>query len=302
MHLTILKLIYNFSFLSIPFVIVMGWMFYRYKKLWVRIVTGGLIIVSLVFIYSFFVEPSILLVKHHQVSISDNEGTDSIKAVVLADIHVGIFDNGVSLERIIKTVNEQNPDIVFIPGDFIYKLEANQMEERLADFADINAPVYAVTGNHDILDMGKSETVKMEAVLREGGMNIINNSYEKITINDKELTIIGLSDFWEDEVNYGTLNHADGEENVIVIAHNPDTVYEFKEGVNVDLVITGHTHGGQIRLPYMYKTQIPTYHEFDKGWDEVNGIPLFINSGIGMIGLPFRFLIPPQIDVLYINF
>ncbi|MFH1514360.1 MAG: phosphohydrolase, partial [bacterium] len=92
------------------------------------------------------------------------------------------------------------------------------------------------------------------------------------------------------------------KENTIVLAHNPDTVYEFPEGVNVDLVLSGHTHGGQIRIPFLYKTQIPTIHPFDKGLYNVNDIPVYVTSGIGMIGLPFRFLIPPQIEILELTF
>jgi predicted MPP superfamily phosphohydrolase len=297
------QMIYYASYLSIPFIILMVWIFFRYETVTSRIFSGILIFISLVYIYSFFIEPNILLVNYEKITI--NESSDhkaKIKAVLFGDPHAGVYKNGVSLERIVKKVNELNPDIVFIAGDFLYNLKYEHYNNELAVLADINAPVYAVTGNHDVLIEIENPAEKLRTSLRKSDVIVIDNAVQNIEINGVKLKIIGLSDLWEGRMNYDVLKNAKEDENTILLVHNPDMVYDFPFKAEVDLILAGHTHGGQIRLPGLYQQAIPTEYPFDKGHYNISGIPLYVTSGIGMTGLPFRFLIPPQIEVLEINF
>ena len=96
------------------------------------------------------------------------------------------------------------------------------------------------------------------------------------------------------------LNKINKEKLSIVLTHNPDSIYEFPK-TDVDLVIAGHTHGGQIRLPFIYKYAIPCKYDFDKGFYYLRNMNIFVSPGLGMVGLPFRFLMPPEIDVLNVG-
>ena len=290
--------IYYASYLVVPFIGIVGWLMWRYKNKLVRTICVLTLMGCLVLSYARFVEPKILNVEHENIDLGWG-----LTAVVASDLHIGLYENGASLETIVEKINEQEPDIVFLPGDFTYHLEEEDIEESFEALKNLEAQVFAVTGNHDIgltrhftLENDLSE--KIDSIFEKYGVNVIDNEIVYVDINGLELTIVGLSDYWGGDTDYTLLNNLEDSENVVVIAHNPDTAYAFPYGSNVHLVVSGHTHGGQIRLPYLYKKAIPTINDFDKGLYEINGIDVYVSPGIGMVGLPMRFLMPPQIDVL----
>jgi predicted MPP superfamily phosphohydrolase len=141
----------------------------------------------------------------------------------------------------------------------------------------------------------------LDNILEKFNVHIIDDEKVNIHINDIDLNIVGLKDIWDSPVDNSLLSDFSKEDNVIVIAHNPDTSYEIENDEVVDLVISGHTHGGQVRLPFVYKYAIPTYYDFDKGLYEVGDMNVYITSGTGMVGLPLRFLIPPEVVILEIR-
>lgn len=122
-------------------------------------------------------------------------------------------------------------------------------------------------------------------------------------MNRQEINIIGLEDIEGGKPDYNLLGSITAGIN-IVLAHNADAVYEFPS-YDMDLVICGHTHGGQVRIypfyKYAYKYIAMMKRDFDKDLREFRGTKVFISTGIGMAGLPFRFLMPPVIDVLEIE-
>ncbi|MFH1192115.1 MAG: metallophosphoesterase [bacterium] len=289
-------LIYYLSYFIFLFIFYIGYCFFREKKI-KKIAVFIIIIISLVFIYARFIEPKMLIEKTADLS-SITENALGIKAVIFSDLHIGVYKNTVSLEKIADKTNEQYPDIVFIPGDFIYNISKDDIEKKLSPIAKIKAPVYAVTGNHDKSIKSNLET-EVEDALEKYGAHIINNKMEKINIKGTEIILIGLRDLWSGDINFQLLNGLPNDVYSIALAHNPDSVYYFPANCNVDLVISGHTHGGQIRLPYIYKYVIPTAHDFDKGFYNVKGINVFVSPGVGMTGIPLRFLMPPELDILY---
>lgn len=291
--------IYYASYLVFPLLAMLGYFFYAKKEKREKIIALILIFISAVFIYARFIEPKRLTIEHTNITLADSSPL-GIKIAVFADLHLGIYKNSVNLSKIVKKLNNQKPDITIIPGDFINYIDKENIEKELAPLSDIKCPVYAVTGNHD---SGSRANLKNEIIsaLKKHGVFVMDNVYQNINIKGHSLTIIGLPDLWEETTNYNLLKGLKEEENVIVITHNPDTVYDFPPKIaNIDLLISGHTHGGQIRLPFIYKSAIPTSFPFDKGLHTANNTKIFITSGIGMVGLPLRFLIPPKIDILNI--
>jgi len=278
---------------------------FKDKKRSSRLISLVLLLVSLFFIYARFIEPRILVVSREEVvsSIETPAGVSDvkIKVVVFSDLHYGVYKNTISLGRIVEKVNSENPDIVLVPGDFVYHMDKQKIESEFAELKNIKAPVYAVTGNHDEGNFDEEDVSgKVEVALKKAEVNVIDNKIERIKIKDVEIVLVGLEDYWSLNVDYDSLKNFEQNENVIVLTHNPDSVYEFPANANVDLVVCGHTHGGQIRLPIFYKYAIPTKYDFDRGLHNINNMQVYVSSGIGMVGLPMRFLVPPEIVVLEI--
>ena len=110
-------------------------------------------------------------------------------------------------------------------------------------------------------------------------------------------TLVGLGDRWANRDHLTPLEAAPKDKPIIVLLHNPDSAMQLKPNAAV-LVLAGHTHGGQIRIPWLYKKVIPTVHPFDRGLHAIAPVPVFVSAGLGEVGLPMRFLNPPTIDVL----
>lgn len=293
------QIIYYASYLIFPFILLTGYFFYTKKNKKIKILAVIFLIISSLFIYARFIEPKMIMVKNLKITISRNgEKNLGIKAAVFSDIHVGIYENGVSLKRVAAMINKKNPDIIFIPGDFLNFIKRDNIKKELADLKNLAAPAYAVTGNHDTGNPGPDYGDEVRAALKENNITVMDNAIAKIKIKDKMITLIGLSDLWEKKTDYTLLENISPEENTIILTHNPDIVYNFPDNAVACLVITGHTHGGQVRLPYLYKYAIPTAYPFDKGMHNINGIEVYVTPGIGMTGMPLRFLMPPEIDIL----
>lgn len=274
--------------------------FAKSKSAGKKIGASVLIALSFIFIYAGFIEPKLLAVHANTVFLRQRPAND-FRAVVVSDLHIGIFKNGVNLERVVDKINSLDPDVVFMAGDFVFRLDKDKIDEALAGLAEIKAPVYAVTGNHDEGKPGKNVNKEVIAALKKYGIHAVDDEIETAEISQSKLEIIGLSDYWTGDADFGLLSKFDHNKPSIVLTHNPDIVYHLPDKTAVDLVISGHTHGGQIRLPLLYKFAIPSEYDFDRGFYKINGINVFVSSGIGMVGLPLRFLVPPEIDVLEIQ-
>jgi len=248
-----------------------------------KIIITFLIVVVIGFSYCFFIEPQMLFVKE--------TGEGNLKIAIFSDLHLGIFFNTVSLERVVNKVNSLDPDLIFILGDFVFRIK--DIEKAFKPLENLEAPVFAVLGNHDVGMPGEDVSEELNFWLEKYGVKVLDN---EVAV-EKGLTIIGLGDFFLGDIDYELLKTPGRK---IVLCHNPDTVHYFPENTDVEIVFCGHTHGGQIRIPFLYKKMIPTIHKFDKDFAFVNNIKVFITSGIGMTGFPFRFLNPPEIVLMEI--
>lgn len=252
-----------------------------------------LILIVFPFIYSYFIEPNFLFIQNMEIDTTIEKG---IKVVIFSDIHIGRFKNGVSLSRIVDRVNALKPDIILIPGDFVFQVKDFK---ELNHLSKLDAQVVAVLGNHDVGFPGENVSQELSRILKNNNVQILDNTITKI--NDSGVIIIGLSDLYQGNIDFTLLENQEETDFVIVLVHNPDAVFSFPNNSNVDLVVSGHTHGGQIRVPFLYKQMIPTKYDFNKGLYKINNIDVVVTSGVGMSTLPFRFLIPPEIIFLKID-
>jgi predicted MPP superfamily phosphohydrolase len=132
--------------------------------------------------------------------------------------------------------------------------------------------------------------------LTEFGVHLLTNKAIKLN----GITIVGLGSHWAREDDVSVLDTYSKEDNLIVLTHNPDTTLDYLPHHYPDLTVAGHTHGGQVRIPYLYHKMIPVRGDilWNQGLYHIEDEQVFVSSGIGEIGLPLRFLIPPSIDIL----
>ena len=291
----IFSAIFYFSFLAFPLLLILIYKAVKSRR-WHYYLA---VIFVLLFIYARFIETS--LIRIDQESFDLNNNSQELKIAVAADIHLGIFKSQHSLKRIVKKINVQEPDLVLIPGDLVFYLPVDKFRE-FEELKNIKAPVVMVLGNHDNgQPKGHDVSLELKEYFAQIGLTVLDNQIWEKEINGQNIKIVGLSDYYNNNADFSLLKKDNGNQLLISLTHNPDLSYQYPEGLGVDLTVSGHTHGGQVRVPGLYRSMIPSDYGFNAGYYEVNGYKVFISSGLGQVGLPFRFLRLPEINVLNIK-
>lgn len=248
--------------------------------------------------YARFIEPRILLTVEHQAKLERCfPEAGSARIAVFSDTHLGLFANATPLSRIARRINAAEPDFALAPGDFVYFLSPRRYEETFAAFAEVKAPVYGVLGNHDVGLPGPDASATLRPALEKIGVHMIDDAIATLAVGGAEVEIAGLSDLWAKNQKRTLLENR-GDAPRLVLTHNPSTITTLKPQEAVDLMIAGHTHGGQINIPFVtcaltFACSVTRY-----GFAETARGNVFVTSGTGMVGLPMRFNTPPRIDVI----
>ena len=254
-------------------------------------------LLSSLLIYARFIEPHIVQVKHHQYRLHpDREFTKPIKLAVVADMHVGLFSGHErQLKTIVKKLNLQQPDLVVVAGDWTYEPE-NRLVQELAILREIHAPVYSVPGNHDEQYTGPPIQALLKQALEHNDVIDIEG---KIVEFD-EFRLIGVGDLWAGKANMRYMPELPQDKPWLILSHNPDTVDMVPELPTRPLMVSGHTHGGQIELPWItnYIMKRVSILGHKKGFYTHEHADVFVTVGTGMVGVPFRFRVPPTIDII----
>jgi predicted MPP superfamily phosphohydrolase len=290
-----------------------------------RIAAGTILLciaAVLLLAYSYFIEPTELVVRPFEIAIRGlDPALDGLKIVVISDLHGG--SNDVTFEKLKEVTaraNEQDADLVVLLGDFVSgqhrsgrpAIEANlkmPMSAVADGIAGLRARfgVFAVLGNHD----GWYGDEIVAADLTRVGIKVLQSEIAVVQVNGRPLRILGFKDHlklarrWEHiPEDFRELLRSAGEGDIIALEHSPDIMPEIT-GENLispalKLVLAGHTHGGQVRLPILGPLIVPSSYgqKYAYGHSLENGVDLFVTSGIGTSILPIRFLVPPEIDVL----
>jgi hypothetical protein len=234
---------------------------------------------------------------------------DGFRIVQISDIHMDEFTEPFFLRRVVERVNHLRPDAVFITGDHVsYGILLRKFAIGAAwQCANILnelqcKQVYAVLGNHDVF-IGSGEVTR---ALTANGVTVLNNTYLPIERAAGRFWLAGLDD---PVVGHPNPDLAIPEsirnlpnEPVVLLCHAPDYADHLlatPAGQSVGLMLSGHTHGGQVRLPLLGAMQLPILgRKYIQGWFQIAGLQLNVNRGIGTSGLPFRFDCPPEITLL----
>jgi predicted MPP superfamily phosphohydrolase len=290
--LLIKKLLFHGSYLVIPYV---AWLTCLRRRRHPRSTCFLLILVSL-FIWMRFVEPQWIRVRETVLA-----GTGIWADIVLiSDLHLGVYKDTAFLERVVTRINELPADRVLIAGDFTYEPEDRSLHRMFEPLSRLKNPVHAVLGNHDQQAPGPDIDRPLRTALGQLGVRIV----EQDVADAGRWRIAGLGDHWGGNDDPEFLARMPDQGPVLLLVHNPDSVMRVRPR-NTVLALAGHTHCGQIRLPWLYRKAIPSSHGFDCGLETARtphgDIRVFITPGLGEIGLPMRFLNPPTIDWLHLR-
>jgi uncharacterized protein len=227
-----------------------------------------------------------------------------MRIVQTSDFHYAEYTEAYFLERVVTEVNRLKPDLVALTGDFVsYGPMGHAYARRHAPacaaiLSKIECPLrYAVLGNHDWV-VGWTTVLK---ALEDHGIPTLVNTSVALERNGQRLWLAGLGSAcfnWAFPGKAIPQAVTKGQEAVILLAHEPDILPEIAR-YNVDLMLAGHTHGGQVRIPFLPPLALPDYGKiYVEGWFQHGPTQLYVNRGIGTVGLPFRLNCPPEITVL----
>ena len=271
------------------------------KKIVVAVVVVPILLVLLL-VYVVLIEPSQLVVQKQSIALPHwSPGLNHLKVAVLTDLHVGCLSVPVSkLRRVIATTNEQNPDVIVMLGDFVTGHGGQtslKPEEFVHELSALKAKygVYTVLGNHDWWYNGDA----VRAELEKANMHVLENEAREVKINGSSLWIAGLADQWTRVPDIPrTMSRFPVGAPCLMLMHEPDLFRDVPESVSLSLA--GHTHGGQVSLPFIGPPIVPSRlgSKFARGLVVENDRHYFVSSGVGTSILPVRFGVPPEICVL----
>ena len=257
------------------------------------------LIIFLLILYPVLIEPNILVVKHKKVYLPNlNPAHNGLKIAVLSDFHINQY--GVTMKKmktIVKKTNDEKPDYIFLLGDLDsyliekYNLNHNELSSIMSELS-AKYGVISVLGNHDF---GPSV---VKPILLNANIKVLENQKKIDKINGKNLIIYGLKDLWHfNVIPQKVIKKEDKGNSIIVLSHNPDLFPDVPSFTS--LTLSGHTHGGQICLPFLGGIFTPSMWEqrFNKGYIVENNKHLYVTSGLGF-SAPVRFGNPPEIVIL----
>ncbi|BAZ50935.1 putative Ser/Thr protein phosphatase family protein [Nostoc sp. NIES-4103] len=249
-------------------------------------------------LYAKLVEPNWIEVKSLQLTlphlVSEFNG---YRIVQISDIHRDQWMSPQRIQRIVRLVNSQKPDLVAITGDFITRHSSSLIPSLGVPLAQLTPKdkTLAVLGNHD----HENDTKAIIQVLSQSGIYLLSNDVYTIQRGSAMLHIAGVDDvgMGKDRLDL-VMQQLPHEEEAILLAHEPDFVNISAATKRFDLQLSGHSHGGQVRLPFFKPPVLPPWgKQFYCGKYQVGNMFLYTNRGLGMTGLHLRFFARPEITV-----
>lgn len=240
-----------------------------------------------------------------------------LKIVQISDIHSGSFYNKEAVNKGIDLILAQKPDIIFFTGDIVND-RAEEMDPYLDIFSRIKAPlgVYSILGNHDYGDYVKWESdeakqannLAVREIHKKLGWRLLVNEHVYIEKDGEKIALIGVENWGQGFHQFGDLDlAADGcqADFKILLSHDPTHWDEKvrKDHKDIDITLSGHTHGAQIGIETHGFKWSPVSLRYDKwaGLYQEENQYLYVNRGFGFIGYPGRLGIMPEITVLELN-
>lgn len=227
---------------------------------------------------------------------------NNYRIVQISDFHLGTWLDSHDLRAIVELVNLQKPDLIAITGDFISFEPTTYTQELIHSLSALEAidGVIAVLGNHDHY----TDANLIRKALKQCGIIELENNIHTIRRKNSCLHFAGIDDFMTGHADLDKVISLipNKEDAVILLAHEPDFADKSSAFGRFALQISGHTHGGQICLPYYGNLYLPKYgRKYSSGRYQVGDMVVYTNRGLGTSWLKFRFNCPPELTVIHLR-
>ncbi|MEH7234916.1 metallophosphoesterase [Bacillus sp. JJ1562] len=251
--------------------------------------------------YARYLEPKQLEVSRHEIRHPIiPKKFNNVKIVQFSDTHVGHHFTLEQLEKIVDKINTLKPDLLFFTGDLMDEPNKYAGTNHLIPILErLEAPLgkFAIYGNHDHGGYG-SEIYKK--LMNQTGFTLLMNTSKEIYVEDSKITIVGLDDVMLGRPNFEqAFKEVDTTSFNILLAHEPD-IADRAEEVGAHVQLSGHSHGGQIQLPFFGPLITPPLGSiYYEGAHHIgpNKMFLYVNRGLGTTRLPLRFLAKPEVSI-----
>jgi predicted MPP superfamily phosphohydrolase len=221
---------------------------------------------------------------------------DGLTLVQVSDLHMGEWMTLSRMQYVAEQVNALRPDVIALTGDFVGALRADTPSELSRSLRALRARegIFGVLGNHD--HYTHAPTVR-RAIRNAGNVQLLSNENAIIERGEQRLYIAGLDDIERNQHDLPqALNGIPHSAAVILLAHEPDYADEVAKTGRVGLQLSGHTHGGQVRVPGIGAPVLPVLgRKYPMGLYVVDDLLLYVNRGVGMVSLYLRVNCRPEI-------
>ena len=266
-----------------------------------------ILITALVIAYGFLIEPKLITVKEHKITVNNlPDNFNGFKIVHISDLHYGRMFDEDRLKKLVNSINEQKPDIVVLTGDLIDKDTNMTIDEANKISAELNkinstSGKYAISGNNDL------KFDEWTNIITNGGFIDLNNTYDTVykdgyqnifiagasTLQDKQ----SINDKVKTSIDYLNSFDKNGPVYKILLLHEPDVI----DDINInpfDLILAGHSHAGQVRLPFIGAIYLPDgAKKYYESYYKLKNSNLYISNGLGVSGYNFRLFNTPSYNL-----
>ncbi|OGF21442.1 hypothetical protein A2316_02315 [Candidatus Falkowbacteria bacterium RIFOXYB2_FULL_38_15] len=267
----------------------------------ILLIPAILFFLFLSFCVYIFIEPYRLEIEETDFYDEDIPASfNNLKIVFFADIHHGLFFSKTRVKKLVEKVNKMNPDIIFVGGDFVGNWlfeKPEYIEPCFAELKNLKAKygVFGVLGNHDVW----TDKILSLEELEKSGIVYLGNKGQWLEMNGEKIKIGGVKDFYEGVQDTSEVfSDVDQNDFSILLSHNPDYAEKI-DNDKIDLVLAGHTHGGQITFFGLWAPATSSRYgqKYRTGLVDAPNTKVLVTNGVGSI-LPIRFFARPQVNII----
>lgn len=263
-----------------------------------------ILVIGSFILYARYIGTSGLIIKEEKITstkIPDN--FHGLKVVQFSDLHYGSTCFDKEVKNLVNEINLRKPDLVLFTGDLIDKnstITEKQSKQLIKYLQAINSTIgkYAVSGNHDYKDQNFNK------IMIQSNFTILDNAYDLIYYEGYDpILLVGLSSSIKGkrDIENGFAYFQEPNYNpdifTITMLHEPDSIDNILSKYPTDLALAGHSHNGQIRIPYLGSiVKVNGAKKYSESFYNINNTKLYISGGIGTSTYPFRLFNRPSIN------
>lgn len=219
-----------------------------------------------------------------------------LKLGFISDFHLTAEGPAKRAIQSVQLTFRERPDLIVLGGDYIERntdAQLKRLDQFLAVFADSPCPVVAIMGNHDYWSKGAAEVFER---FSKSPVELLRNQ----VYDFHGVSVVGIDDYIDRKAKFDFFPEGAVSRSLIALMHEPDVVR--RQPPNVSLQLSGHSHGGQVCLPFGKHLHTPGWaRDYVKGYYPKAKVPLYVSRGVGTTGIDARFFCPPEVTILKIS-